>query len=736
MKRTTLYTIVCGSMTLAACNTTKHIADNQFLLNEVQVQTDDKRLDVSALAPYVHQKANSKWFSLFKIPLGTYALSGRDTTKWVNRTLRKIGEEPVVFDSVQAQRTMDDLRTAMQNMGYMHAQVSLETHTKGKKLTAIYHLHPGEPYVIRNFAYAIEDDSIARILDLDNPNNPYRVTKGTPFTTDRLDGERKRITQLLLNKGYYRFNKDFIYFEADSAQNSKEVDVCMRLMKYRSNNNMPPTLHPRYRIGSVNYMYGGEESTSSLRHKVLRHNTVMEEGGFFKESELQQTYHNFGKLGAVKYTNITFDERADTAVVDCNIMLTMNKPSTISFQPEGTNTAGDLGAAASLTYTNRNLFKGSELFTLELRGAFEAITGLEGYKDQDYQEYSIESKLAFPRFLAPFLSKSFVRKSQAISELSLGWNLQNRPEYQRRVFSAGWRYRWSDTHRNIAYRYDLIDLNYVYMPWISETFKNDYLDDETNRNAILRYNYEDLFIMKMGFGMNYNDGRHVVKANVETAGNLLASLSRLSNFKKNDNGQYTLFDIAYAQYAKFDIDYSRYWKFDTYNELVAHVGVGVAYPYGNSTILPFEKRYFSGGANSVRGWSVRELGPGSFRGKDGRIDFINQTGDMKLDINVEYRTRLFWKFNGAFFVDAGNVWTLRNYEEQPGGQFKVDEFYKQIAVAYGVGLRLNFDYFILRADMGMKALNPAYDTRDEHYAMLHPDFSRDFSFHFAVGLPF
>ena len=416
--------------------------------------------------------------------------------------------------------------------------------------------------------------------------------------------------------------------------------------------------------------------------------------------------------------------------------LTMNKPSTISFQPEGTNTAGDLGAAASLTYTNRNLFKGSELFSLELRGAFEAITGLEGYKDQDYQEYSIESKLAFPRFLAPFLSKSFVRKSQAISELSLGWNLQNRPEYQRRVFSAGWRYRWSDTHRNIAYRYDLIDLNYVYMPWISETFKNDYLDDETNRNAILRYNYEDLFIMKMGFGMNYNDARHVVKANVETAGNLLASLSRVSNFKKNDNGQYTLFDIAYAQYAKFDIDYSRYWKFDTYNELVAHVGVGVAYPYGNSTILPFEKRYFSGGANSVRGWSVRELGPGSFRGKDGRIDFINQTGDMKLDINVEYRTRLFWKFNGAFFVDAGNVWTLRNYEEQPGGQFKVDEFYKQIAVAYGVGLRLNFDYFILRADMGMKALNPAYDTRDEHYAMLHPDFSRDFFFYFAVGLPF
>ena len=138
----------------------------------------------------------------------------------------------------------------------------------------------------------------------------------------------------------------------------------------------------------------------------------------------------------------------------------------------------------------------------------------------------------------------------------------------------------------------------------------------------------------------------------------------------------------------------------------------------------------------MRGWSVRELGPGKFKGNDGRIDFINQTGDMKLDVSVEYRSHLFWKLNSAIFVDAGNIWTLRNYEEQPGGQFKFDSFYKQIAVAYGLGLRLNFGYFILRFDMGMKAINPAYETNDEHYAIFHPDLSRDFTFHFAVGLPF
>ena len=426
----------------------------------------------------------------------------------------------------------------------------------------------------------------------------------------------------------------------------------------------------------------------------------------------------------------------DTSVLDCDIQVSTNKPHTLSFQPEGTNTAGDLGAAASLTYENRNIFHGSELFSIELRGAFEAITGLEGYQNQDYEEYSVEAKLQFPRFVAPFLSKTFRRRSTASSELSVAWDLQNRPEFHRRVFSTAWRYRWAEPRHHVSYRFDLLDLNYVYMPWISATFKHDYLDSVSNRNAILRYNYEDLFIMKMGFGITYNNDKLALRANVETAGNLLGAFANMASFRKNDVGQHTLFNIAYAQYVKFDFDFTKQIRFDTHNVLALHGAFGIAYPYGNSTVLPFEKRYFSGGANSVRGWGVRELGPGKFKGTDGRIDFINQTGDMKLDLSAEYRTFLFWKFDGAAFIDAGNIWTLRSYAEQPGGQFKISEFYKQIAVAYGVGLRLNFGYFILRFDMGMKAINPAYENHKEHYAFLNPDFGRDFSFHFAVGLPF
>jgi outer membrane protein assembly factor BamA len=244
------------------------------------------------------------------------------------------------------------------------------------------------------------------------------------------------------------------------------------------------------------------------------------------------------------------------------------------------------------------------------------------------------------------------------------------------------------------------------MPWISETFKQDYLDNVSTRNSILKYNYEDLFIMRTGFGLSYSNEKDAIRANVETAGNLLQAFSQIFPFKKNSNGQHTLFNIAYAQYAKFDFDYTHLIHFDMRNALALHGDFGIAVPYGNSRILPFEKRYFTGGANSMRGWGVRELGPGKFRGTDGRIDFINQTGDMKLDMNVEYRTFLFWKLYAAAFVDAGNIWTLRNYADQPGGEFQWNSFYQEIAVSYGLGLRFNFNYFILRFDVGMKAINP------------------------------
>ena len=724
----------CMVALLAACSATKFVPDESYLLEKVELKADTKKFNVASLEPYIRQKANSKWFSVFKIPLGTYALSGRDTTRWINRTLRKIGEEPVVYDTLQAQLSCNDLKLALQNMGYMNAEVDLTTRAKGKRLTAIYTLHPGTPFFINSVRYDIQDSVIARMLDLGNPDR-QELKAGDPFTVTRLEEERKRITRILMDSGYYRFHKDFIQYGADSTAGQNQINLMLHLLPYRPNSGAPETLHPRYSIRYVTFS-SNDCAKIHLRPRVLRRSTLIKEGDLFSATQLQRTYANFARMQAVRYTNIRFTEAPDTTLLDCDINISTNKPSSISFQPEGTNTAGDLGAAASVTYENRNLFRGSELLSIQLRAAYEAITGLEGYQNKDYQEYGVETKLTFPRFVAPLLSRSFRRRSIATSELSLNWNLQNRPEFHRRVFSTAWRYHWNEPRHHISYRYDFFDINYVYMPWISSRFKADYLDNVTSRNAILRYNYEDLFILKMGFGLAFNDGENALKVNVESAGNMLHAVSKMFRLPQNADGKYTLVNIAYAQYVKFDVDFTRLFQFDERNSLAFHVGLGVAYPYGNSTILPFEKRYFSGGANSVRGWRVRELGPGTFKGTDGRIDFINQTGDMKLDMNLEYRTFLGWKLHGAVFVDAGNIWTLRNYAEQPGGQFRFNSFYRQIALAYGLGLRLNFDYFILRFDLGMKAVNPAYETSREHYPLLYPNFKRDFAFHFAVGLPF
>ena len=741
-----LLPVLLAAILLCACSETKYVPEGMYLLDGVKVRVDEnsittedtdyRNVNTGQLKNYVRQRSNARWFLLFKLPLQTYSLSGRDTTKWLNRLLRNIGEPPVLLDTTLVQLSCRDLRQALQNMGYLQADVKMIPVVQGKKVTANYVLQPGPAYYVGKVNYHIDDPQIREILTAEDSTRRGIYT-GAQFSVSQLDQERKRLTQLLTDQGYFRFHKDNITFLADTTSQSRDIDVTLWLHNYRQNR-QTDTLHTRYRVATVTFESGSPTDTViHLRRRILNECSHIDAGDYYSATALRNTYNHFGRLGAVRYTNIAFTERPDTALLDCNIQLQNNKPSTLSFQPEGTNTAGDLGAAASLTYQNRNLFRGSENLSIELRGAYEAIRGLEGYSNQDFVEYSLETRLQFPRFIMPFLSRQVRRNANATSEVSLLYDLQNRPEFHRRVVSAAWRYKWQQQNRRHQYQLDMLDLNYVFMPWISDTFRRLYLDDASSRNAILRYNYEDLFITKIGFGYSFNNGRTALKTNLETSGNLLNAGSHLFGAERDGRGQYRVFNIAYAQYVKADIDLTRSLQLDYNNQLVFHLGLGVAYPYGNSSVLPFEKRYFSGGANSVRGWSVRRLGPGKYKGKDGRIDFINQTGDMKLDLNAEYRTHLFWKLGGALFVDAGNIWTLRQYKEQPGGQFSLRDFPSQIAVSYGLGLRFNFDYFIVRFDLGMKAINPAYEEDDsEHYPLWHPRFSRDYAFHFAVGLPF
>lgn len=707
--------VVLVAAITTSCATKEYLEEGQIELKKVEIVSENPDINTQHLMPYVHQ------------------LPGLEGGK----------RKHIAYDTLKTSLSCRDLASALANNGYLDAKVIAMSHIKPKTLKkrnpqceVTYFLQPHEPYYIDSISYDIRDVRIDSIL---NAKHHFTLEGGRRFSVADLNNERNSISALLQNEGYYKFNKDFIRFIADTVPGKKTVDITLQLFPYRANSRAEETEHPCYTIRSIEYHTDKGYARIPLRNSVLAENTMLQEHMPYDAEALQQTYQKYARLNALKYTNIRFNEIIDSIggrFLDCDIQLSPRKPNSISIQPEGTNTAGDLGAALSVVYENRNLFRGSETFSLQFRGAYEAITGLDGYKNKDYMEYGVESKLEFPRFLFPFISHTFKRSILSTSELSVAYNLQNRPEFHRRMFSAAWKYKWAEPNHHTRYTLDVLDLNYIYMPWISETFKKDYLESESNHNAILRYNYEDLFIMKIGLGLVYNNGINALKVNFETAGNLLSAFSTLSLFGKNDDGQNTLFNIAYAQYVKADIDASHMIKLSPTSELVLHGGLGIAYPYGNSKVLPFEKRYFSGGANSIRGWSVRGLGPGSYSGNDGRIDFINQTGDIKLDLNVEYRTFLFWKFYGAAFIDAGNIWTIRNYESQPGGQFRFNEFYKQLAVAYGVGLRLNFNYFILRFDAGMKAVNPVYNNSKEHYPIFHPDLSRDFAFHFSVGLPF
>ncbi|ADV44311.1 BamA/TamA family outer membrane protein [Bacteroides helcogenes] len=771
MKKSLRYAIYAAIVLLwASCTSTKYVPDGSYLLDEVRIQTDNKDVKPSALSLYVRQNPNSKWFSLIKTQLYIYNWSGRDSTRRINRTLRRLGDAPVIYSDKETERTIEEMTKAVQNMGYMGAIVESMREVKKKKMKLVYKVTAGKPYRVRMLKYNIQDDRIQRYMQQDSTKT--LLSEGMPFDVNILDEERQRITNNLLQNGYYKFNKDYISYTADTVRNTYLVDLTLHLAPYKQNNEDKPQNHRQYTINKVSFItdYNVLESSALnsievndslhykgfpiyykdklyLRPKVLTNNLRITPGTLFNEQDVQRTYSNFGRLQALKYTNIRFFEtqQGDSAKLNSYVLLTKSKHQSVSFEIEGTNSAGDLGAAASVAFQHRNLFKGSEAFMLKLRGAYEAVSGLQsGQHNQNYTELGAEATVNFPRFMFPFLSTDFKRKMRATTEFGLQYSYQMRPEFTRIVASAGWSYKWSSAQRRHSqHRIDLLDVNYLYMPWIDPTFKENYL--ETDENYILRYNYADRLIVRTGYSYTYNStgqtlmnnavagNSYTIRFNFESAGNFLYAVAKATGMKKNDNGEYTLLSIPFAQYLKGDFDFAKNVVIDNRNSLAFHFGAGIAIPYGNATIIPFEKRYFSGGANSVRGWSVRGLGPGSFPG-DG--NFLNQSGDIKLDASIEYRTRLFWKFKGAFFIDAGNIWTLRDYKDQPGGKFKFNEFYKQIAVAYGLGLRMDLDFFVLRFDGGMKAINPVYEKGKGRYPIIHPDFGRDFAFHFAVGYPF
>ena len=751
---------------LASCSATKYVPEGSYLLDGISIESDNKDVNTNDLALYLRQSPNSKLFSVFHTQLYIYNLSGRDTTKWVNRVLRRMGDAPVIYSEEESERTRDQLTRAVRNLGYMGAQVESVTEPHKKKMKVTYKVTSGRPYTIRSLSYDIPDEQILAYIENDKANS--LLHEGMNFNINLLNDERQRISTLLLNNGYYRFNKELFSYTADTVRNTYQADVTLHLLPNGVGEAAKP--YTRYKVNEVNFVtdfdvlqrntlsaFNANDSIHYrgfpvffknklyIRPRTLVNTTWINPGDYYNQDNIQKTYNSFARLSALRYTNVRFEPQAsDSTRLNAYVLLTKNKLQSVSFEVEGTNSAGDLGAAASVSYQNRNLFRGSELFMFRIRGAYEAVSGLHGqYRNESYTELGAETSVNFPSFLFPFLSNDFRRTIRANTEFGLQYNYQMRPEFTRIVASTNWSYKWQSKDQHTRHQIDLLDINYLYMPWLDPNFEERYL--KQTQNYILRYNYEDRLIVRAGYSYVYNsaggvftggtvsENSYSLRLNVESAGNILYGIGKLAGMHQNSEGEYSILNIPFAQYLKVDFDYAKNISFDLKNSLSYHVNLGVAFPYGNAKMVPFEKRYFSGGANSVRGWSVRDLGPGSFPG-DG--NFLNQTGDIKFDASVEFRSKLFWKIQSALFIDAGNIWTIREYESQPGGKFRFDKFYKQIAFAYGLGIRLDLDFFILRLDGGMKAINPAYESGKDRYPIVHPRLKRDFAFHFAVGYPF
>ena len=723
------FLLLLAVVSLASCSVSKHLPKDSYLLDKVNVVSSDKSYSSSDAQPNLRQTPNTRVLGLFRWPLRIYCLSG-SSDNIVNRVLQKRGEAPRVYSEESTQESVAGIRRDLVNKGYLKANVEAITNTKGRKATVTYFVEPKELYTIRSLRYRGMDTQLVDCVRSDSVHS--LLQPGVAFNTSLFSKERTRIVDFLHDKGYYSIQKENVSFIADTARLSTEVDVTINLRQQSHT----------YTIDSVYYEYS---DIPFMRENLLPSHSFIRPGHLYSAKRVRDTYNSYNRFGAVKYTNISFNATSDSTL-DCHIVVTPAKRMSTSVELDGTNTAGDLGMSAALSFTNRNLFRGSELMTLKLRGAYETITQLQDYSGDHYIEYGADLGINFPKLILPFVGDETLAHSKATTQLDLQWNSQDRPEFVRRVLSGAWSYLWN-VNSYTQHRYDLLGVNFVSVPVKDQYFIDHYLDQYNSRNSIMKFNYEDLFIARTGYTFYHNSqptildrsklfASYSVRAGIETAGNALSLLSKALGAPKDSLGRYRVGGIAYAQYVKADFALTTNLNINERSALVAHFSAGVAYPYGNARMLPFEKRYYAGGANSVRGWSLRSLGPGSYVTRDGTIDYINQSGDLKLFASLEYRPHLFWKVDGALFVDAGNIWTIYDYDDQPGGQFRQDSFLQQIAVAYGAGVRLNLGFIVVRFDGGMKAINPAYSDDVMHYPVIHPNFKRDFAWHFAVGYPF
>lgn len=746
---------------LAVHNMASHLRDNSLQKSQRIEERAARMLSKNKAVDYIKLEKKKK----------------RTFRNWLMET---IGEAPVLYDSKLTAQSCRQIELFLNTTGHFNAEVTSEIkpNRNNRRARVIYHIYGGIPYTVNNFSWFTQDNTM--ISSLDDIMQKTSIAEGMQYNEDIFDTERDRITNELRNSGYFHFSKSFILFEADTSVGNHKTNMKLIVQPYNEANtdsagNVVTGHHPISKTGKIffNLEYRHDESNIHLLDTILiyykhsRKDSVANPYYFIYESSMKfkpktllkknffrtgelikinnavKTNNGFASLGNFKYINIRFVETGtDSAgykILDIHTDLTRLKKQTYSTEIEGTNSSGKLGISANLSYKNRNTFKGAESLTFRLRGAIEAQTLITGENDEENLfeslpfntiETGFETEFKLPTFLIPFSDRLFTEKNVPKTLFNAGGLFQQRPDYTRYIGNFSLTYDWRET----AQKQHLLTPLFVS---IVRIFPDSLFAARIEQfSRPLQTSYKDHFISGLKYTYTYTSksgtkskNYMLLRGNFENAGLLPFFFSRA--FAGAEAGQtFYILGIRFAQYSKADIDLRQYFNFTENSALVLRLFTGLGYAYGNIDVLPFDKRYSAGGSNDIRAWKFRSLGPGSYAD----LVSFDKTGDMSIVTNIEYRFPIYDILQSAIFIDAGNIWMLKEYTDYPGGTFKPDSFIRQFAVGAGMGIRLNFGYFIFRLDAGIPVHDPALPEGERW-----PGFSKiskRTNLNFGIGYPF
>ena len=759
-------------LVMVSCSPTRYVGKDEYLLNKVKVRVEEKGVNFSELKKTVRQRPNTRILGVARFHLGLYNLSGKNENKRFNKWLRSIGEAPVIYSPFLTDRSVTQLKLYLNNKGFYKAEVTDSVWFKKKKAHVVYRIYPGPLTRVKDFTFREDSSFRAGGLPESSPlvqlvlrdTNHTLLHQEMPMDIEILEDERERITHMLRQNGYYNFSKNFIHYYADTSRSGNpeqahlllsivnSVSDSMAYRKYKIKHiqvnldydpllmaNGLDSLYRHTRYGEYGIVYRGH---MKIKPKVIQETIQFKEGEFYDVRKVADSYSRLQALNLFKFINIIFREEQKEdgePVLFCEVQLTPLKRQSYNVFLEGTNNSGNIGVGGNFAYNHRNLFHGGENLTLSVWGALKK----EKLKENEIfstTEVGTELKLVTPQFWMPvFRMDEFRRNFAPKTSISLSFSQENTQFYKRRVASAKFGYLWRRADNKWRYNFDLIDLNYVLMPSVDSSFISE-LKNEYIKNA-----YTDHMILSAVFSATYTDQQVNVKTanysyfrvNTETSGNFLSVIDGIAGSKSSASGTlnekyYKIFGVRYAQFVKADAEYRYNWYINRANSLVGRLFVGCGYPYGNMKVLPFEEAYYGGGANDIRAWQARTLGPGSYLATE---KYPNSVGDFKLAGNIEYRFKLIWLLEGALFVDAGNVWNINPKENRFGAKLNYN-FFNQIAIGTGAGLRLNANFFLLRFDLGIKVKDPSMPVGNRFVLFDSRGGFRRSVFNVAIGYPF